>query len=295
METRLVLCVVLLVAALHAAFPNPFHRRLDIQDPPLEGKDVLILQRLLLRPLPSLAVPIHGQFDNETSRAVRYYKSTIKHCGEDPGFDACTAQQLLKDGLYDGYKDSGVMPAWAKYKIYIPVYRNRSVEVIAKLYDQHHHCIRNFTVLAHGQNDASGKAINQLSRDGSTPSGLMAIDLQTKEPDPKDFGPYPINRAIYGLAGNAFAIPGIRSGILVHTGCWCETEKRVDSDEDWCPCKQPAVIPNSHGCVHAWPEDINGIYHQLVEMGVEVRPNSFGKQPYPYQPQGIMSIECVDC
>jgi len=29
----------------------------------------------------------------------------------------------------------------------------------------------------------------------------------------------------------------------------------------------------------------------LKELGVKVRRNTFGKLPYPYQPQGLLSVE----
>jgi hypothetical protein len=51
--------------------------------------------------------------------------------------------------------------------------------------------------------------------------GLMTFDLNSPENDPVDFGPYPVNRAVQGLKGNAFiVISNIRDGILLHTGEW---------------------------------------------------------------------------
>jgi hypothetical protein len=82
---------------------------------------------------------------------------------------------------------------------------------------------------------------NQFSPDGSTPTGLIEFDLNSPEDDPKSFGPYPVNRAVQGIRGNAaFLIPSIRDGILLHTGEW----------PAWAP---PAQMPNSAGCIHAWP------------------------------------------
>ena len=53
--------------------------------------------------------------------------------------------------------------------------------------------------------------------------------------------------------------------------------------------------PNSHGCVHAHPEDIEAVWHILVDqLGVVVHNNTFGKLPYPYKPQGLLSIELVE-
>ena len=100
-----------------------------------------------------------------------------------------------------------------------------------------------------------------------------------------------INRAVLwratagfvrGLAGNAAVLlPAIRNGVLVHTGAW-------GNYSSWTP-KEP--MPNSDGCVHAHPEAIHAIWRLLVERcGVEVRPNSGGKRPYPYKPQGLVAV-----
>ena len=121
-----------------------------------------------------------------------------------------------------------------------------------------------------------------FSSDGNTPTGLMLFDLNSPEDDPKSFGPYPVNRAVQGIMGNSrFLVPGIRNGILMHTGEW----------PGWRP---PMDMPNSEGCVHAWPHSIDTIWQLLVKLGVQVRPNTDGKLPYPYQPQGILSVELVD-
>lgn len=29
----------------------------------------------------------------------------------------------------------------------------------------------------------------------------------------------------------------------------------------------------------------------LEELGVDIRPNTLGKLPYPYEPQGLLSVE----
>jgi hypothetical protein len=41
----------------------------------------------------------------------------------------------------------------------------------------------------------------QFSGDGSTPTGLSTLDLNSPEPDPVSYGPYPINRFVQGLKG----------------------------------------------------------------------------------------------
>ena len=50
-------------------------------------------------------------------------------------------------------------------------------------------------------------------------------------------------------------------------------------------------MPNSEGCVHAYPESVREIWRLLVERaGVEVRNNTDGRLPYPYVPQGLAAV-----
>jgi len=110
----------------------------------------------------------------------------------------------------------------------------------------------------------------------------MTFDLISPENDPVDYGPYPVNRAVTGLEGNAaIVISNIRDGILMHTGEW----------KGW---NTTMPMPNSHGCIHAHPNDIYEVWQILISMGVEVRNNTFGHLPYPYEPQGILSVEQLD-
>jgi S-adenosylmethionine/arginine decarboxylase-like enzyme len=53
-------------------------------------------------------------------------------------------------------------------------------------------------------------------------------------------------------------------------------------------------MPNSSGCVHAHPEDVNAIYTILVNLGVKVNPNPFSGKNYPYKPQGVGVVELID-
>ena len=80
--------------------------------------------------------------------------------------------------------------------------------------------------------------------------------------------------------GNAkFLLPNIRNGILMHTGEW----------PNW---SAPEQMPNSAGCLHAWPTSIKAIWNLLVEKcNVTVHENTNGKLPYPYKPQGLLSVE----
>jgi hypothetical protein len=115
----------------------------------------------------------------------------------------------------------------------------------------------------------------------------MEVDLNSPEPDPVSYGPYPVNRFINGMRGNAeFLMPptnSLRNGILLHTGEWA----------GWYPSH---TMPNSQGCIHGHPDDIRNVWEILVnQCNVEVRPNPYGQQPYPYKPQGIASIEQVNC
>ena len=47
----------------------------------------------------------------------------------------------------------------------------------------------------------------------------------------------------------------------------------------------------SKGCIHAHPDDLKTIDEILIELGVKVRKNTNGRLPYPYQPQGLLSVE----
>jgi hypothetical protein len=53
-------------------------------------------------------------------------------------------------------------------------------------------------------------------------------------------------------------------------------------------------MPNSNGCVHAWPESIQAIAELLAAEGIKPVPNTNGKIPYPYKPRGLLSVELVD-
>ena len=312
-----------------AVFPAPFSRALNISDPPLRGADVTILQQLLRRAPGKCALACgcgcSHVYDQVTADAVACYTKRT-----DGIFDETAARMVLANLADDGYVDDGT-PANATghlYKMLIPVHRNRSIETTATLLDAHNTKLFEFTVRAHGHdvNDDGvpipGRpwpdfrddgcpdgattngciGLNQFSHDGSTPTGLVEIDLNTPESSPRLYGPYPINWFVRGLSGNAEfllgpaicdgeaagaaaagALPPIRSGILVHTGAWA-------NHSDW---KAGRPMPNSAGCVHAYPEAIRTIWQMLIARGVVARPNSDGKLPYPYRPQGLASVFVV--
>lgn len=80
-------------------------------------------------------------------------------------------------------------------------------------------------------------------------------------------------------------VPGIRDGLLLHTGNW------TTADVDW---KPTVDMPNSSGCVHGHPEDIERIYTLLTGLGVVVHENPYSGKNYPYKPQGIAVVEQMD-
>ena len=79
-------------------------------------------------------------------------------------------------------------------------------------------------------------------------------------------------------------LPNIRDGILIHTGNW------TTADVDWKPTKP---MPDSSGCIHGHPQDVERIYKLLTAQGVEVRENPFSGKNYPYKPQGVGVIELI--
>jgi hypothetical protein len=291
---RSLVLAIFVAGALGIDFPvPPFNRLLKLQDPPLTGSDVVIMQNFLLRSRFVKTFPMTGIFDAATENSLKAFQAGSVNTTVTPGvFDALTASELLRLHWRDGYKDDRTILPGYKYKVHVPVHANRSIEVIATLYDSQMKMLRNFTVRAHGQNDAKGNALNEFTGSGNTPTGLMSFDLNSPEDDPKSFGPYPVNRAVEGLKGNAaifwnntktsgHLISDIRDGILMHTGEW----------DGWDPSKP---MPNSHGCIHGHPEDIKSVWQILVKLGVVVNKNTDGKLPYPYVPQGLLSVELID-
>ncbi|CAH3140877.1 unnamed protein product [Porites lobata] len=270
-------------------FPAPFYRVLSMQDPPLEGKDVVILQNLLLRSPFVKPIDTTGIYDNNTAHAVASYQNG-NHLPSIPGiFDEQTASLVLRQLIYDGYRDDGTVPSGYKFKVHVPVYKDRTIETTATLFDDKNEVRYRFLARCHGSLDSTGKTINQLTRNGNTPTGLVTFDLNSPEPDPEKFGPYPVIRAVKGLKGNAAIgknkddtfLSDYRSGILLHTGEW----------KNW---NSSLPMPNSRGCIHVHPEDMKEIDRILAELGINIRPNTLGKLPYPYKPQGILSVEEIE-
>lgn len=269
----------LYVATVVCDMPCPWTRELSVQKPLLNGPDVYLLQKLLVRVVSS--TPSSQEYDFNTESAINKFQS-MNNLNVSGIFDSETATTLLAVASDDGYRDNGIVPPGYLYKVFVPVYRNRSIETAATLYAANGTVLHVFQVRSHGQDDASGNAYNQFCGSGSTPTGLSTFDLNSPEDDPVSYGPYPVNRAVDGLEGNALGIiSNIRDGILLHTGEW----------PNWTP-SQP--MPDSHGCIHAHPADIEYIWNVLVSMGVNVRNNTGGKLPYPYVAQGILSVQQLD-
>ncbi|KAN0050108.1 hypothetical protein ACTA71_003211 [Dictyostelium dimigraforme] len=269
---------------LSQTYPCPFYRSLSLTNPPMNGDDIYILQNLLTRTVGLENLALTSNFDQDTQMALAKFQS-INNAGSTSGsLDINTANLILELNSEDGYKDNGQIPPGFLYKVHVPVYKNRSIETTATLYDANMNILLQFPVRTHGQNDnETGLAENEFCEDGSTPTGLMTFDLNSPEPDPISFGPYPINRAVQGIAGNAaIVISSIRDGILMHTGEW----------PNWTP-SQP--MPNSHGCVHGHPTDIDQVQTILsTQLNVAIRQNTYGAMPYTHQPQGILSIDLID-
>lgn len=199
--------------------------------------------------------------------------------------------------IHVGVKDSGFTAASMGYlyKFFIPVYSNRSIETAGVLYDAENRILLTFPVRTHGHRDDGTDAdwpdmgngdvgLNEFSSNGATVTGIVEVDLNSPEPDPAVYGPWPVNRVVRGLEGNAaFLLPNIRDGILIHTGNW--------TSGGYTPA---STMPNSAGCMHAHPEHVERIYKALVREGVVVNDNTFSGKNYPYKPQGIAVIELQD-
>jgi hypothetical protein len=277
----------------------PFSRPLAVTTPPTAGLDVYILQNLLRHNGGASGVNVSSTYDAATAAAVAAAQTAA---GLPPtgAVDAATAAAILSAMSDDGYVDDGAPPAASGhlYKVHIRVPANRSVEVPATLAGPDGAALLSFVVRTHGADqyppgpwptwNSSGPGLNQFSPDGATPTGLVEFDLNSPEDNATEFGPYPINRAVKGVAGNWAwiatndATTTVRDGILLHTGAW-------GAAAGWAP---PAPMPNSLGCIHAWPDAVADAWRVLTDvLGVAVRNNTDGTLPYPYKPQGLLSIE----
>jgi len=290
---RLVFAALLLAAA-SIAMPLPWTAPLRLG---ADGKGVMLLQHMLARqPGLSKPVPTTGTFDAATESAVRTAQRA-SGLEADGIFGNKTAAAVLATLAADGYKDDGKPPSATghKFKILFEVPRNRSVEVDGTLIAANGTAVFRFRARLHGVDAGTSgddvgcppaawpawsetEGLNQFSPCGNTPTGLALADLNSPEDEPTKYGPYPVVRMVQGLRGNAeFLAPHVRDGILVHTGKW----------PGWVQGQQ---LPNSEGCVHAEPESIHTISETLQAMGVVANKNVGGVLPYPYTPQGLISV-----
>ena len=289
-----------MAAAQSTSMPLPWSRELIVANPPLQGKDVEITQYLLLRDPLTAKLLQTGFYDAGTASAVSTFQKA--HDLSPTGVvDSKTAQMILDLCSADGVKDSGFTAESLgyKYKLNIPVHVNRSIETKATLFDSKNNVMHVFTIRAHGHRDNDQGTENwpdfgngdigltQFAGNGDTTTGIIEIDLNSPEPNPTLYGPFPINRFVRGLSGNAkFLLPTYRDGQLLHTGDWSTPEKAWDTS---------MPMPNSEGCLHAHPEDVERVFKILTEkLGVKVNDNPFSGKNYPYPPQGIAVVELIN-
>ncbi len=294
--TSVVIALCAIVYCAGETMPLPWNRVLTATDPPMSGNDVVIAQNLLLRDKSVSSFVVNGAYDKSTAAAVTAFQ-TAHDLIVSGDLDSVSAQKLLDLYSYDGIQDSGftAKSLGYKYKVSVPVHLNRSIETIGTLYDDSNNVLLTFAVRTHGLRDDGVNygwpdfgssppdfGLNQFSSSGDTVTGVIEIDLNSPEPNPQVYGPWPVNRLIRGLQGNAaWLLPNIRDGMLIHTGNW------TTASQVWDPTMP---MPNSSGCLHAHPEDVERIYKALVAIGVQVNENPFSGKNYPYKPQGIAVV-----
>ena len=198
--------------------PAPFTTPLRLGN---DSTQVLVLHNLLAR-TPTGAGSVSNlsdtYFGTATQDAVRAFQSAGAG-GKAPlqptgVVDRATALALLDDAYTDDhYQDDGASAAdhgpQYKYKILIPVHRNRSIETNATFLDAHNKILFHFPVRSKGHvHDGCGRplpekwpnfndtgiGLNQFSSGGMTPTGLTEIDLNSPEGVDKLYGPYPVSR-----------------------------------------------------------------------------------------------------
>jgi hypothetical protein len=264
----------------------------------MTGNNVLIAQTLLSRDSRVSSFPADGVYGLDSSAAVSQFQ-TGNGLKETGILDSVTAQLLLDLCSADGYRDTGFSAESMGYlyKVHVAVYQNRSIESIGTLFDENNIMIMSFPIRAHGHRDDGTSApwpdmgdgdygLNQFTGSGNTVTGLIEIDLNSPEPNPDLYGPWPVNRFVRGLAGNAaLLLPNIRDGILLHTGNW------TSASGGWNPTMP---MPDSSGCIHSHPNDVERIQDELIKLGVVVNDNTFSGKDYPYKPQGIAVVELIN-
>jgi hypothetical protein len=176
--------------------PLPFTRELSVQTPVLRGKDVLILQQLLNRNSAE-QLAVDSAFGVTTASAVQAFQKS-HGLPADRVVGAATAASVMSQCGSDGYRDINGSAAAAylqqyavphKYKVVVPVHRNRSIETTASLYNGQGALLLTFTARAHGKRDGSNDSHpwpdfgdndhgrTQFASNGNTPTGAIAFDL----------------------------------------------------------------------------------------------------------------------
>jgi hypothetical protein len=303
----LAIFAVIAVFAAHVAarapwgdIPYPFTRDLEYNaKAPMTGKDVYALQALLNRWAKSPGIQLNSVYDQTTAMTLRLWKESVTKAPADDKFDiAATAYDLLDAFFYDKYKDRALKAAdlGLKFRVHIPVHKDRSIETMATLYDANNNVLHRYPARTRAHTvigeeewpswDSDGAGLIDLSSNGFTPSGLTLIDLNTPEPAEYEdlYGKWNVLRAVRGLEGNAnIEIPKLRNGILQHTGNWAK--------HGW---MEDTPMPNSAGCIHVHPKDQETVTQLLASIGVIANKNPLGLLPYPFKPQGLLSIEVID-
>jgi hypothetical protein len=212
----IIVAVLVQVVTILGSMPPPFYRELKVTSPAMTGNDVLIAQTLVKRDKsvdPNLSTD--GVYGSASANAVSSFQKSIGLSATGV-LDEKTAQKLLDLHTDDGITDSG-FTAESKgylYKFYIPVHKNRSVETTSTLYDAKGNVMLNFRTRTHGKRADGTSApwpdfgngdvgLSELASSGNTVTGLVEIDLNSPEPDPNVYGPWPVNRIVRGLDGNA--------------------------------------------------------------------------------------------
>jgi hypothetical protein len=285
------------------AYPLPFYRDLvyDLNDL-MKGDDVLIAQTLMYRdPIVATTYPlfIPDSIYSQDSMSCTLVFQEIHNLPSTGIVDSDTAQKILDLYSNDGITDSGFTAASLgyMYKVNIKVYSNRSIETVGTLFDANNNVLLQFPTRTHGKRDddvsypwpdfGNGDiGLNQFTSSGATITGIIEIDLNTPEPDSQVYGPWPVNRFVRGIAGNAaLLLPNIRDGILIHTGNWT-----TEDHGTWNPTMS---MPNSAGCIHSHPESVEKISTILQSIGVKANTNTYSGKNYPYKPQGIAVVELI--
>lgn len=208
--------ISILVCVVCEEMPAPFYRELKVTSPAMSGNDVLIAQTLLVRDDavdPSLVAD--GVYGKQSEQATKDFQAAVK-LAVTGVLDSVTAQKLLDLHEADGVKDNGFTAASKgyMYKFHIPVHKNRSIETTATLFDKDNNVLLKFTVRTHGiRSDGTSTAwpdfgdgdigYTEFGSSGNTVTGTVEIDLNSPEPNPQVYGPWPVNRIVRGIDGNA--------------------------------------------------------------------------------------------